>query len=114
MTTHPDIAFAVNQLSAYTANPSLAHQMSVKHILRYLAGTKDLQITYRKPQQSQSHLELLHRFADTVYANNSNYRSTSGYVFIIGGGAITWGSRKQTSMALSSTEAEYVALSEAA
>ena len=85
MATRPDIAFAVNQLSAYMANPSLAHQMSVKHILRYLAGTKDLQITYRKPQQSQSHLELLHRFTDTVYANNSNYRSTSGYVFIVGG-----------------------------
>ena len=95
------------------ANPSLAHQTTVKCILRYLAGTKDLRITYRKPQQSQSHLELLHGFADAAYVNNSDYCSTSGYVFIVGGGAITWGSRKQTSVALSSTEAEYVALSEA-
>ena len=88
--------------------------MAVKHIPRYLAGTKDLRITYRKPQQSQSHLELLHRFTDAAYANNSNYHSTSGYVFIVGGGAVMWESRKQTSMAISSTEAEYVALSEAA
>ena len=87
--------------------------MAVKCILRYLAGTKDLRITYRKPQQSQSHLELLHGFTDAVYVNNSNYRSTSGYVFIVGGGAVRWGSRKQTSMALSSTKAEYVELFEA-
>ena len=108
--TCPDITFAVNRLSTYTANPSLAHQMAVKHILRYLAGTKDLGITYRKPQQSQSHLELLHRFSDTAYANNSNYCSTSGYVFIVGGGAVMWGSRKQTSVALSSIKVKYVAL----
>ena len=114
MAAHPDIAFAVNQLSAYMANPSLAHQMAVKHILRYLAGTKDLSITYRKPQQTQSHLELLHGFTDTVYVNNSDYHLTSGYVFIVGGGAVTWGSRKKTSVALSSTETEYVALSKAA
>ena len=72
MVTHPDIAFAVNQLSAYMANPSLAHQIAVKCILRYLAGTKDLGITYRKPQQTQSHLELLHRFADTAYSDSKN------------------------------------------
>ena len=59
-------------------------------------------------------MELLHGFADAVYANNTNYWSTSGYVFIIAGGAVTWGSRKQTSITLSSTEAEYVAFSEAA
>ena len=111
--THPSIAFAVNQLSAYTADPSLSHQMAVRRILRYLAGTKDLRITYQKTQQTQSHMELLHGFADAAYANNTDYRSTSSYVFIVAGGAVMWGSRKQTSVTLSSTEAEYVALSKA-
>ena len=87
--------------------------MAVKCILRYLAGTKDLRITYQKTQPIQSHMELLHGFTDAVYANNTNYQSTSGYVFIVAEGAITWGSRKQTSIALSLTKAEYVALSEA-
>ena len=50
---------------------------------------------------------------DAAYANHDNHKSTSGYVFLIGGGAITWKSKKQTTIALSSTEAEYVALSEA-
>ena len=59
-------------------------------------------------------MELLHGFADAAYANNTDYRSTSGYVFIVAGGAVMWGSRKQTSVALSSTEAKYVALSKAA
>lgn len=52
-------------------------------------------------------------YSDAAYANTDDYKSTSGYVFLAGGGAITWRSKKQTTIALSSTEAEYVALSEA-
>ena len=48
-----------------------------------------------------------------MYANMDDYKSTSGYVFLVGSGAITWRSKKQTTIALSSTEAEYIALSEA-
>ena len=48
MATCPDIAFAVKRLSAFMANPSLAHQTAAEQILRYLSGTKDLGITYRK------------------------------------------------------------------
>ena len=50
---------------------------------------------------------------DAAYANTDDYKSTSRYVFLVAGGAITWKSKKQTIIALSSTEAEYVALSEA-
>lgn len=56
---------------------------------------------------------LFYGYADAAYANTDDYKSTSGYVFLAGDGAITWRSKKQTTIALSSTEAEYVALSEA-
>ena len=53
-------------------------------------------------------------YSDASYANNNDATSISGYAFIMGGGTITWGSKKQTSMSLSSTESEYVALADAA
>jgi hypothetical protein len=111
--TRPDIAFAVNRLASYTANPSLQHVTAVKRILRYLAGTKDLGITYSKNSTNLSENSFF-GFADAAFANHDDHKSTSGYVFMAAGGAITWKSKKQTTIALSSTEAEYVALSEAA
>jgi hypothetical protein len=112
--TRPDIAYAVNKLSAYTANPSLQHVGAVKRILRYLKGTKNLAIKYSAESHNvQGNTNLFHGYADAAYANMDDLKSTSGYVFIVGGGAITWRSKKQTTVALSSTEAEYVALSEA-
>jgi hypothetical protein len=114
--TRPDITFAVNRLASYTANPSLQHFAAVKRILRYLAGTKDLGITYTKPSinTANPNSNYLHGFADAAFANHDDHKSTSGYVFLASGGAITWKSKKQATIALSSTEAEYVALSEAA
>ena len=115
--TRPDIAYAVNKLSAYTANPSLQHVGAVKRILRYLKGTKNLAIKYSSNSNSypntQRDTNLFYGYADAAYANTDDYKSTSGYVFVAGGGAITWRAKKQTTIALSSTEAEYVALSEA-
>ena len=113
--TRPDIAYAVNKLSSYTANPSLQHVGAVKRVLRYLKGTKNLAIKYSTSPQENLHENdnLFYGYADAGYANTDDYKSTSGYVFIVGGGAITWRSKKQTTIALSSTEAEYIALSEA-
>jgi len=113
--TRPDIAYAVNRLATYTANPSLQHVGALKRILRYLAGTKNLGITYSKnlDHDQLSTLNLFYGYADAAYANSDDLKSTSGYVFLASGGAITWRSKKQTTRALSSTEAEYVALSEA-
>jgi hypothetical protein len=113
--TRPDIAFAVNRLASYTANPSLQHFAAVKHILQYLAGTKDHGITYSKSDDRDTTDDnSLYGFADAAFANHDDLKSTSGYVYLASGGAITWKSKKQTTIALSSTEAEYVALSEAA
>ena len=129
--TRPDISYAVNKLASYTANPSLEHYGSLKRILRYLAGTKDYGITYRKPigQNNEANLfhgharnygpgnygenNLFHGFADAAFANTDDYKSTTGYVFLASEGAITWKSKKQTIIAMSSTESEYVVLSEA-
>ena len=89
----------------------------MKRILRYLAGTQDHGITYSKTPTS-TNLDkgnnTFYGFANAAYANHDDLKSTSGYVFLASGGAITWKSKKQTTIALSSTEAEYIALSEAA
>ena len=82
-------------------------------MLRYLAGTKTLGITYRRVQDDTGDDNLFYGYADAAYANVNDLKSMSGYVFMAAGGAIMWKSRKQTVIALSSTEAEYVALSEA-
>ena len=85
--TRPDIAFAINRLASYTANPSIQHISTLKRVLRYLAGTKTYRIRYMAdPSQSN----LFHGYADTAYGNLDERRSTTGYVFIAGSGAITW------------------------
>ena len=118
--TRPDIAHAINRLAAYTANPSLQHTGALKRILRYLAGTKAYGIKYSNSSPSSSESmttnnpNFIFGYADAAFANQDDCKSTSGYVFMVAGGAITWRSKKQTTVALSSTEAEYVALAEAA
>jgi hypothetical protein len=107
--TRPDISFAVNRLASYTANPSLAHYGMLKRILRYLAGTRSHGITYKK---WGFHKPVI-AYTDAAHANTDEKKSTTGIVFISGGGAIAWKSKKQTISALSTTEAEYIALSHA-
>ena len=112
--TRPNISFAVNRLAAYTANPSIQHVTTLKQVLQYLAGTKNLGITYSKTSNNPNkNSNITHGFADAAFVNHDNHKSTSAYVFLAGGGAITWKSKKQTTIALSSTEVEYVALSKA-
>jgi hypothetical protein len=112
--TRPDIAHAINRLAAYTANPSLQHMGALKRILRYLAGTKSYGIIYSNSPESTTNPNMFSGYADAAFANQDDCKSTSGYVFIASGGAITWRSKKQTMVAQSSTEAEYIALAEAA
>jgi hypothetical protein len=110
--TRPDITFAVKNLAVYTANLSLQHYGALKQILQYLAGTKTLGITYSSKDATKNH-NLFHGFADTSFASTDDYKSVTGYVFLSAGEAITWKLKKQTIIALSTTEAEYIALSEA-
>ena len=111
--TRPDISYTVNKLATYTTNLGLQHHGAIKQILRYLAGTKTLGITYRNTPNETDNNNLFHGYADATFTNADNPKSTTGYIFLGSGGAITWKSKKQTVIMLSSMEAEYVALSEA-
>jgi hypothetical protein len=109
--TRPNIAYAISRLLSYTANPTMQHVTALKCVLRYLSGTKIYVITYSDVLDHPNHF---YGYADAAFANADDQKSTSSYVFMMAGGAITWFSKKQTITALSSTEAKYIALSEAA
>ena len=108
--TRPDIAAAVGALSQYMSKPSKDRWMGVKRILRYLKGT----LKYGLQFSAQEEKPELFGYTDADWAGDvDTRRSTSGYVFQIGSGTVSWSSRKQQTVAKSSTEAEYVALSSA-
>lgn len=103
--TRPDIMYSVSLVSRYMECPTEMHLLAAKRILRYLQGTKDFGIFYRKGEKAD-----LIGFTDSDYAGDQDDRkSTSGYVFMLGTGAVSWSSKKQTIVTLSSTEAEFVA-----
>ena len=109
--TRPDISYAVNKLTAYTANLGLQHHSAIKWILRNLAGMKTLGITYPNTPNETDNNNLFHGYADATFAKADNHKSTTGYVFLGSRGVIMWKSKKHTMIVLSSMEAEYVALS---
>ncbi|SJL14967.1 uncharacterized protein ARMOST_18444 [Armillaria ostoyae] len=105
--TCPDIAFAVSVLSRFSKNPGTQHWEALKRLLRYLKGTVDLKLTY-SPDATSS--ELFRTYTDADHGGNpDNGRSTSGFVVKMGTGAVSWMSRLQSMVTLSTTEAEYVA-----
>ena len=108
--TRPDIAFAVSRLAQYAANPSPQHLRMAQYVLGYLAGTKDMCIRYDGLDG-----DGLHGYSDSSLGDQTDDRhSTSGYVFLLGDGAISWSSRKQKIVAQNTTEAEYIAMTDAA
>ena len=108
--TRPDITYAVSNLARFSSKPTKAHWTALKRVFRYLKGTMDSGILYSKKDSNDCV-----GFSDADWAGDVNDRkSTSGYVFQINGGAVTWRSKKQGCVALSTAEAEYVALSSAA
>lgn len=108
--TRPDITFAVNNVAKFCAKPNKQHWSAVKRIFRYLKGTPQYGLLYKKGA-SDSCLG----YSDADWGGDLDDRkSTSGYIFQIGETAISWRSKKHTCVALSSAEAEYVALSSAA
>ena len=94
-------------VSKFCAQPTEAHLTAAKRVLRYLSGTRDLALRYQKSEESPT------GYSDADWAGDHDDRhSTSGNLFIFGGGAICWSSKKQAVVALSTSEAEYIALSE--
>lgn len=104
ITTRPDISFAVHRCAQFSANPAPIHWDAVKRIFGYLKGTKDLKIHYRGNKGD------IMGFTDADLGGQDGRRSTTGYVFCISGGATVWGSKKQSAVATSTHEAEYIAL----
>lgn len=105
--TRPDIAFAVNDVSRFNSRHSNTHWQAVKRIFRYLKGTIDLKLTYHKNGNSE-----MHAYSDADWASETDKRrSCSAYVIKMANAAISWCSKRQAIVALSSTEAEYIALS---
>ncbi|KAL0960995.1 hypothetical protein HGRIS_014931 [Hohenbuehelia grisea] len=105
--TRPDIAYAVGVLARFSKNPGVQHWKALKHLLRYLRGTVDYKLTYAPSDSSNG--ELFTSYCDADHGGNpDNGRSTSGFIIKMGTGAISWASRLQPFVTLSTTEAEYV------
>ena len=107
--TRSDIAFIVGVLGRYLSDPGVQHWKAAKRVMRYLRRTKDYMLTYRKSES----LEVV-GFSDSDFAGcQDSKRSTSGYVFMLAGGAISWKSAKQRLVASSTMASEFIACFEA-
>ena len=106
--TRPDIVHAVGVVRRYTANPGKDHWEVVKWLLRYMRGTSGTSLCFGKGKMT------LQGFVDADLGGDvDSIKSTSGYIYTMGGTAVSWMSRLQKCVSLSSTEAEYVAIAKA-
>lgn len=106
--TRPDLAFACSQLCQFNNGFDQTHWLAAKRILRYLAGTIDYCLLFTKDDNCN-----VSAFADADWANDQvDRRSYTGFVIKLGNDTINWEARKQRCIALSSTEAEYLAMSD--
>ena len=104
--TRPDISYAVHKLAQYCSSPTTEHWNLVKRVLRYVKGTVGLGLLYQRQDNS-----LLEVYSDSDYAGDmSDRKSTSGYALVKNGAVVSWKSKKQSIVAQSTAEAEYVAL----
>ena len=109
LSTRPDLAAAVQFVSRCSFDPGPQHWEAVKNIFRYVQRTKSLKLTFRRHGAIR-----LTCYSDSDWESCvDTRRSVSAYVFLLGGAAVSWSSRKQRSVSLSSCEAEYVAACEA-
>ena len=105
----PDLSYAVSVLSQFTGNPSEDHLKGIKRVLRYLNGTRAFGLLIRKDDDE---LPMLKGFTDADFAACYSRKSRTGYAFFVGSSILSWSSRKQSVIALSTCEAEYYALTE--
>ena len=107
--TRPDIAAATSHLSRFMSKPTQLHWVQAKRVLRYLSGTKDLCLTYSGDVSTDPIF-----WQDASYADGHERKSRTGLVAMMCGGAVLWAVRLQPTTALSTVEAEYMALAAAA
>ncbi|GJT16659.1 retrotransposon protein, putative, ty1-copia subclass [Tanacetum coccineum] len=110
--TRPDVAFAQNITSYFQQNPGEPHWTAVKTILKYLRNTKDMFLVYGGNPKAELRVDC---YCDAGFETDiDDTKSQTVYVFILNGGAVDWKSSKQSTTAMSATEAEYIVASEAA
>ena len=110
LATRPDLSFSVSLLARFQADPGIEHWRALLHVIGYIKNTIDYGLTY-----SRGHDISPTAFVDADYGGcRDTRRSTSGFVFLMAGGAVTWSSKRQATVALSTVEAEYVAMSRCA
>lgn len=110
ITTRPDILHSMSKLAQRNMDPHHEHLLAVKHVLRYLAGTMEYKLEYTAAGNAS-----IAGYVDADWGGDaSNRKSYTGFTFFVGKCLVSWESRKQNSVALSSTEAEYMAASDAA
>mgnify|MGYP001809905741 FL=1 len=103
--SRPDIAYSVGALARYMSKPTMQHWQAAKGLVRYLSGTVAYNITFGGGENAS-----LLGYCDADYAGDlDTRRSTTGYVFVLNGGAVSWSSKRQQTVAASTTEAEYMA-----
>lgn len=108
--TRPDIAYTVNMLSKFNNNPGRQHWEAVKRVMRYLKGTLQAKLKFSKDGNAN-----IVSYVDSDWASDADdRRSCTGHDLVKQGGAISWNSKRQPTVVLSSTEAEYMALSSCA
>ena len=106
--TRPDITYAVQTVSRFTINPGAAHWEAVKKIFRYLKGTRELWLSYGGASKE------LTGYADADGNMAEDRHAISGYAFLLHGGAVSWTTKRQEIISLSTTESEYIAATYAA
>ena len=110
LATRPDLSFSVSLLTRFQANPGLSHWNALLHVIGYIKNTIDYGLTYSRDFELSPTA-----YVDADYGGcRDTRRSTSGYVFTMAGGAVSWSSKRQATVALSTVEAEYVAMSRCA
>src|SRR5882672_6768893 len=102
--THPDVSYAVQHLSQFNSNPGYSHWTAAQCVIRYLYATRDRSLVLGGPD-----IRLTGWVDSDWGACTDTRRSISGYAFSLGSGLVSWSSKKQPTVATSSTEAEYIA-----
>lgn len=105
--TRPDISFCIGVLSKFSSAPTEQHWTSAKRVLRYLQSTKDKKLKYRTSEK----LKLI-AYTDADWASSYDRKSTTGFLIYVGDNLVSWSSKKQSTVALSTTEAEIIAATE--
>ena len=106
--TRPDITYTVSILARFSRNPGIPHCNALKHVYAYLKSTRDFWLSFG------GNKEQIFGYSDADGMSQEDRHAISGYVFMLNGGAVSWSSKRQDTISLSTTEAEYIALTHAA